>query len=77
MIKLNPISWYNVEENKFSSTYNNRNLHTYDPYYQTDDKLFIDKEWWNSLIPYAQNLIREKIGLDKIELCHVVIPHPN
>jgi hypothetical protein len=74
--KERAISWYNVDEHKYSSMYNNKNLHTYDPYYQEGDKLLIDTDWWDTLIPFARNLVRDRIGTDNIEFCYVEIPHP-
>lgn len=55
------------------SDYNNNNLHEYDPYILRNDKIVIDKTWWNSLTDYIRNRISCKIDF---ELDDLIIPHP-
>ena len=54
--------------------YNNNNLHEYDPYILSDNRVIIDKEWYSTLTDYCQNLIRNRLEND-FELDIVTIPH--
>jgi len=76
-IVLKPMSWYHVEEHKFSNQYNNGNLHTYDPYYvDQDGELVVDQEWWDHLTPHIQELIEERLGDHHMILeTNLKIPH--
>ena len=61
MLKRKPIS-----PNINRSDYNNGGLHEYDPYIIKSDNgsidVIIDKKWWESLSPFIQKLIRERLS---------------
>lgn len=53
---------------------NNKNIHEYSPYIVTDNENIIDKEWWNSLTSYCQQLIQNRTNNNFI-LKDIDIPH--
>ncbi len=55
------------------SEYNNNNLHEYAPYVIKDNKLVIDKSWYESLTQYTQDLIKARTKVFSLE--HISIPH--
>jgi hypothetical protein len=56
------------------ANFNNNNLHEYDPYILKDDKIIIDTNWFESLTPYIQDLIKMELNDDYI-LDKIIIPH--
>ena len=72
MLKRKPIS-----PNINRSDYNNGGLHEYDPYIIKSDNgsidVIIDKKWWESLCPFIQKLIRER--LSDFEIDDIEVPH--
>lgn len=66
MIRLEPISYYNVFGNP--SQYNSGNLHEYDPYLASEDgkEISIDRDWFNSLPLFGQMLLMQRLGKENV-----------